>query len=66
LIWACANGKSEIVTLLLKAGARTDIQEKVAIAQSAFDWLATCDNVYIVYRTARLLSGGLPGMVMSS
>jgi ankyrin repeat protein len=47
LIWACYHGKSEIVSLLLKAGARTDIQEKVAIAQSAFDWLATCDNVML-------------------
>ena len=30
-------GKSETVSLLLKAGAKTDIQEKVAIVQSAFD-----------------------------
>ena len=44
---ACYKGKSEIINLLLKAGARTDIQEKVAIAQSAFDWLATCDNVML-------------------
>jgi ankyrin repeat protein len=47
LSWACVTGESEIVSLLLKAGARTDIQEKVAIAQSAFDWLATCDNVML-------------------
>ena len=47
LNWACYEGKSEIVSLLLKAGARTDTQEKVAIAQSAFDWLATCDNVML-------------------
>ena len=31
------TGKSETVSLLLKAGAKTDIQEKVAIVQSAFD-----------------------------
>ena len=37
LIWACTNGESEIVSLLLKAGAKTDIQEEVAIVQSAFD-----------------------------
>ena len=37
LIWACANGESETVSLLLKAGAKTDIQEEVAIVQSAFD-----------------------------
>ena len=36
-----------MVSLLLKAGARTDIQQEVAIAQSAFDWLATCDNVML-------------------
>ena len=30
LNWACYEGESEIVSLLLKAGARTDIQEKVA------------------------------------
>ena len=47
MIWACYNEKSEIVSLLLKAGARMDIQEEVAIAQSAFDWLATCDNVML-------------------
>jgi ankyrin repeat protein len=47
LIQACYKEESEIVSLLLKAGARTDIQEKVAIAQSAFDWLATCDNVML-------------------
>jgi ankyrin repeat protein len=47
LIWACYKRKSEIVNLLLKAGARTDIQEEVAIAQSAFDWLATYDNVML-------------------
>ena len=47
LNWACYGGKSEIVSLLLKAGARTDIQEKVAIAQSAFDWLATYYNVML-------------------
>ena len=35
LNWACYNEKSEMVSLLLKAGARTDIQEEVAIAQSA-------------------------------
>ena len=34
---ACYWGKSETVSLLLKAGAKTDIQEKVAIVQSAFD-----------------------------
>ena len=34
LIWACYNEKSETVSLLLKAGAKTDIQEKVAIAVS--------------------------------
>ena len=44
MIWACYKGYSEIIGLLLKAGARTDIQEKVAIAQSAFDWLATIHN----------------------
>jgi ankyrin repeat protein len=44
---ACFNEPSEIASLLLKAGARTDIQEEVAIAQSAFDWLATCDNVML-------------------
>ena len=47
LTWACYEGYSEIVNLLLKAGARTDIQEEVAIAQSAFDWLAICDNVML-------------------
>ena len=30
LIWACVWGKSETVSLLVKAGAKTDIQEKVA------------------------------------
>jgi hypothetical protein len=45
LIQACYKEESEIVGLLSKAGARTDIQDKVAIAQSAFDWLAICDNV---------------------
>ena len=30
LIWACCKGESEIVSLLLKAGARADIQQKVA------------------------------------
>ena len=34
---ACYWGKSECVDLLLNAGAKTDIQEEVAIAQSAFD-----------------------------
>ena len=34
---ACFEGESETVGLLLKAGAKTDIQEKVAIVQSAFD-----------------------------
>ena len=34
---ACYNGESETVSLLLKAGAKTDIQEEVAIVQSAFD-----------------------------
>ena len=34
---ACFNGQLETVSLLLKAGAKTDIQEKVAIVQSAFD-----------------------------
>ena len=29
LIWACYYVESEIVGLLLKAGARTDIQEEV-------------------------------------
>ena len=47
LTWACYNEKSEMVSLLLKAGARTDIQEEVATAQSAFDWLATCDIVML-------------------
>ena len=37
LILACYCGKSEFVGLLLKAGAKTDIQEEVAIIQSAFD-----------------------------
>ena len=37
LIWACATGESETVDLLLKAGAKTDIQEEVAVVQSAFD-----------------------------
>ena len=37
LIEACFNDKSEMVSLLLKAGAKTDIQEKEAIVQSAFD-----------------------------
>ena len=63
LIWASYEGHSEIISLLLKAGARTDIQEKVAIAQSAFDWLATYHNV-VVYRMERQLSTGLPGGVM--
>ena len=34
---ACYKGNSECVDLLLKAGAKTDIQEEVAIVQSAFD-----------------------------
>ena len=34
---ACINGEPETVSLLLKAGAKTDIQEEVAIIQSAFD-----------------------------
>ena len=34
---ACYEGNSECVDLLLKAGAKTDIQEEVAIVQSAFD-----------------------------
>ena len=34
---ACYSGSSECVDLLLKAGAKTDIQEEVAIVQSAFD-----------------------------
>ena len=34
---ACTNGESETVSLLLKAGAKTDIQEEVAIVQSGFD-----------------------------
>ena len=29
LIWACYEEKSEIISLLLKAGAKTDIQEEV-------------------------------------
>ena len=33
----CYRGKSECVDVLLKAGAKTDIQEEVAIVQSAFD-----------------------------
>jgi ankyrin repeat protein len=33
LIQACYERKSEIVSVLLKAGARTDIQEEVAMAQ---------------------------------
>ena len=37
LICACNSGESETVSLLLKAGAKTDIQEEVAIVQSAFD-----------------------------
>ena len=37
LILACINGESKTISLLLKAGARIDIQEEVAIAQSAFD-----------------------------
>ena len=37
LKWACYQGNSECVDLLLKAGAKTDIQEEVAIVQSAFD-----------------------------
>ena len=36
LILACFWEKSEIVNLLLKAGARTDIQEQVAIAHRQF------------------------------
>jgi ankyrin repeat protein len=62
LYLACYQGNSEIVSLLLKAGARTDIQEEVAIAQSAFDWLykqAICDKYSVMYRVARLLSIGL-------
>ena len=35
LNWACYKGYSKIVSVLLKAGARTDIQEKVAIALSS-------------------------------
>ena len=31
LLWACFYGMSETVGLLLKAGAKTDIQEEVAI-----------------------------------
>jgi ankyrin repeat protein len=31
LIWACYYADPEIVSLLLKAGASTDIQEMVAI-----------------------------------
>ena len=34
---ACYKGESETVGLLLKVGAKTDIQEEVAIVQSAFD-----------------------------
>ena len=45
---ACHEGKSEILSLLLKAGARTDIQEKVTIAQSAVDWLAIQITVFIL------------------
>ena len=54
LILACYWEKSEIINLLLKAGARTDLQEKVAIAQSA---LATYDNVmlYIGWPDSSLL-----------
>ena len=37
LRWACYKGNSECVDLLLKAGAKTDIQEEVSIVQSAFD-----------------------------
>ena len=37
LILASYYKKLETVSLLLKAGAKTDIQEKVAIVQSAFD-----------------------------
>ena len=33
---ACFEGELETVYLLLKAGAKTDIQEKVAIVQSVF------------------------------
>ena len=33
----CFNEESETVGLLLKAGAKTDVQEEVAIVQSAFD-----------------------------
>ena len=36
LILACFWEKSEIVNLLLKAGARTDIQEQVAIVHKQF------------------------------
>ena len=44
---ACYQGNSECVDLLLKAGAKTDIQEEVALVQSAFNELATCDNVML-------------------
>ena len=37
LILASLHGKSEIVNFLLKAGAKIDIQQKVAMVQSAFD-----------------------------
>ena len=37
LNWACYIGESETVSLLLKTGAKTDIQEEVALVQSAFD-----------------------------
>ena len=47
LIWACINRESETVSLLLKAGAKIDIQEEVAIVQSAFDLLATCNDVML-------------------
>ena len=31
LNWACYGGESETVSLLLKAGSKTDIQDKVAL-----------------------------------
>ena len=37
LFCACNSGESETVSLLLKVGAKTDIQEEVAIVQSTFD-----------------------------
>ena len=38
---ACYEGKSEIVSLLLKAGARTDIQEEVYSYSTVSFWLAS-------------------------